>query len=267
MKKIVDTIRIMYKGYGDVIKVKPIADVHYGSKNCDIKALYNHLGTPDKNTFFLGLGDFMDNIIVSDTKRYRKVSDAIESEDIIGESVTFWANLLKPFKSQVIGLGIGNHEDNIIKRCSVNPMKMLCDILDVPYLGYSFMVRLILSTVSGGGRTIIIRGHHGWGMGGRTIGGELTKYSRDASMFDADIFLYGHTHRLQTDTMPRLAIVGNRLVSKEKHIVLCGTFLKTFSDGTDCTYAEAMGLPPAKIGAPTINIKPNDTWCKINIEV
>jgi hypothetical protein len=129
------------------------------------------------------------------------------------------------------------------------------------------VVRVILSDNGGRGRTVIIRGHHGWGMGGRTIGGELTKYSRDASQFDADIALYGHTHRLQTDTMPRLAVVGDRLVSKEKHIVLCGTFLKTFSDGTDCTYAESAGLPPAKIGCPTISIKPDSNWVKINIQV
>jgi UDP-2,3-diacylglucosamine pyrophosphatase LpxH len=144
MKRIVDTIRIPYR-YGDTIRIKPFADVHFGSKNCDVKALYEYLGEPEKQTFLLGLGDFMDNIIVSDSKRYRKVSDAIESEDIIGESVQFWAKLLKPFRKQIIGLGIGNHEDNIIKRCSVNPMKMLCDALKVPYLGYSFLVRLILS--------------------------------------------------------------------------------------------------------------------------
>jgi len=266
MKKTVDTIRIPYK-YGESITIKTLADVHYGSKNCDVKALHEYLGEPEKKTFLLGLGDFMDNIIVSDSKRYRKVSDAIESEDIIGESVAFWASVLKPFKKQIIGLGIGNHEDNIIKRCSVNPMKMLCDILDVTYLGYSFLVRIILSEDGNRGRTVIIRGHHGWGMGGRTIGGELTKYSRDASMFDADIFLYGHTHRLQTDTMPRLAVVGDKLVSREKHIVLCGTFLKTFSDGTDCTYAESAGLPPAKIGAPIITIQPDSTWAKIKVEV
>lgn len=266
MKKIVDTVRIDYH-YGDVVKVKPIADVHYGSKNCDIKALYDHLGEPDKHVFFLGLGDFMDNIIVSDSKRYRKASDAIESEDIIGESVTFWANLLKPFTKQIIGLGIGNHEDNIIKRCSINPMKMLCDILGVTYLGYSFLVRLILSDNGGRGRTVIIRGHHGWGMGGRTVGSELTKYSHDLARFDADIALYGHTHRLQTDTLPRLAVVGDRLVSKEKHLVLCGTFLKTYSDGTDATYAEAMGLPPCKIGGPTIFIKPTSESVKILVEV
>jgi len=161
----------------------------------------------------------------------------------------------------------GNHEDNIIKRCSVNPMKMLCDALGVNYLGYSFLVRLIFSENGARGRTVIIRGHHGWGMGGRTLGGELTKYSKDLSQFDCDIALYGHTHRLQADTMPRLGIVGDKLVSKEKHLVICGTFLKTFSDGTDATYAEQLGLQPAKIGGATISIKPNDTWVKISVEV
>ncbi len=266
MKKIVDTVRIDYK-YGDVIKIKPIADVHLGSKNCDIKALREYLGELDKKTFFIGLGDMMDCIIVSDSKRYRKVSDGFESEDIIGESVKQWVDILTPFRSQIMGLGTGNHCENIIKRCSVNPMKMLCDILEVPYLGYSFLLRIILSEKGNRGRTIILRGHHGWGMGGRTLGGELTKYSKDISQFDCDIALYGHTHRLQADTMPRLAIVGDKLVSKEKHLVICGTFLKTFSEGTDATYAEQMGLQPAKIGGAVISIKPNRSWVKISVEV
>lgn len=266
MKKIVDTVRINYR-WGDTIKIKPIADVHFGSKNCDMKALHEYLGKPDPKTYFIGLGDLMDCIIVSDSKRYRKINDALESEDIIGESVATWVSVLYPFRKQIIGLGIGNHEENIIKRCSVNPMKMLCDSLDVPYLGYSFLVRVILSEKGNRGRTVIIRAHHGWGLGGRTIGGELTKYSKDLAQFDCDIALYGHTHRLQADTMPRLAIMGDRLVSKEKHLVLCGTFLKTFSEGTDCTYAEAMGLPPAKIGGAIISVKPNRSWVTIKVEV
>jgi hypothetical protein len=266
MKKIVDTIRIPYK-LGDTIKIKPIADLHLGSKNSDKKAFVEYLGKPDKKTYLIGVGDLMDCIIVSDAKRYRKVSDAFESEDIIGESVQELVDILYPYKDQIIGLGIGNHEDNIIKRCSVNPMKMLCDILDTTYLGYSFLLRLLFSENGSRGRTVIIRGHHGWGGGSRTQGADLTKFSRDMSYFDADIFLYAHVHRLQYDTIPRLSVCGERLIAKPKHAVICGTFLKTYSESTDCTYSEAAGYPPTSLGGAVISIKPNNSWATIKVEV
>jgi UDP-2,3-diacylglucosamine pyrophosphatase LpxH len=266
MKKVVDTVRINYK-YGETIRIKPLADVHYGSKNCDMKAVMEYLGKPNKHEYIVGIGDLMDCIIVSDSKRYRKVSDGFESEDIIGESVAKWIDILTPFKSQIIGLGIGNHEDNIIKRCSVNPMKMLCDALDVPYLGYSFLLRIIMTENGARGRTVMIRCHHGWGGGSRTQGCDLTKYSKDMAFFDADLFLYGHVHRLQQDTVPRLSISGDRLISRPKHIVICGTFLKTYSDSTDCTYAEAAGYPPTSLGGATISLKPNNSWVDISVAV
>uniref|UniRef100_A0A6M3JL23 Putative calcineurin-like phosphoesterase n=1 Tax=viral metagenome TaxID=1070528 RepID=A0A6M3JL23_9ZZZZ len=266
MKTKAETIHIPYT-YGDTIKIKPVSDVHLGSRHCDLKALRAYLGEPDSKTYLIGLGDMMDCIIVSDTKRYRKSGDAIESDDIINASVDQWVDMLTPFKAQIIGLGIGNHEDTIVKRCSVNPIKLLCDRLTVPYLGYSFLLRLNFREEQGRGRTVIIRGHHGWGGGSRTQGADLTKFSRDVAQFDADLFLYGHVHRLQYDTVPRLSLVGDVLTARDKHLIICGTFLKTYSGSTDVTYAESAGYPPAKIGGAIINIKPSTPWVDISVAV
>lgn len=266
MKTKAETIHIPYT-YGDTIKIKPISDVHLGSKHCDIKALKAYLGEVDPKTYIIGLGDMMDCIIVSDSKRYRKSGDEFESEDIIGESVNQWVDILEPFRAQIIGLGLGNHEDNIVKRCSVNPIKLLCDRLVVPYLGYSFLLRVIMREAAGRGRTVTIRGHHGWGGGSRTQGADLSKFSRDVGHFDADVFLYGHVHKLQHDTVPRLSLVGDTLTAKDKHMVICGTFLKTYSPTTDVTYAEASGYPPARLGGATISLKPNPTWVDISVAV
>jgi hypothetical protein len=266
MKTKAETIHIPYV-YGDTIKIKPVSDVHLGSKHCDLKALRAYLGEPDKQTYLIGLGDMMDCIIVSDSKRYRKSGDDFESEDIIGESVNRWDEILAPFKAQIIGLGIGNHEDNIVKRCSVNPIRLLCDRLNVPYLGYSFLLRVIMREAAGRGRTVTIRGHHGWGGGSRTQGADLTKFSKDTAQFDADLFLYGHVHKLQYDTVPRLSLVGDQLTARNKHLVICGTFLKTFSGTTDATYSECSGYPPAKIGGAIISLKPSNDWVDISVSV
>lgn len=266
MKTKAETIHIPYV-YGETIKIKPLSDVHLGSAHCDKRAMKEYLGDPDPKTYIIGLGDLMDCIIVSDSKRYRKTGDGINGDDIINESVNQWAEILSPFSRQIIGLGIGNHEDNIVKRCSVNPIKLLCDLLGVPYLGYSFLIRLIFRAETGMGRTVIIRGHHGYGGGSRTQGADLTKYSKDMAHFDADIFIYGHVHKLQYDTVPRLSLVGETLTARPKHLVICGTYLKTYSDSTDVTYAESAGYPPAKIGGAVISIRPSTPWVDISVAV
>ena len=266
MKTKAETIHIPYV-YGETIKIKPVSDVHLGSKHCDLKALKAYLGEPDPKTYLIGLGDLMDCIIVSDSKRYRKSGDEFESEDIIGESVNQWVDILEPFKAQIIGLGLGNHEDNIVKRCSVNPIKLLCDRLDVPYLGYSFLLRLVFREKQGRGRTVYIRGHHGYGGGSRTPGGDITKFCKDAANFTADIYLYGHVHQLHYHPLPALAISGGELIARIKHVIICGTYLKTYSDSTDVTYAEAAGYPPALIGGAVISIQPSTPWVNISVAV
>jgi UDP-2,3-diacylglucosamine pyrophosphatase LpxH len=266
MKTKAETIHIPYV-YGETIKIKPVADVHWESKHCDRRAFKAYLGDPDSQTYLIGLGDLFDCIIVSDVKRYRKSGDGTEGDDIINQAVDELFHVLEPFKSQIIGLGIGNHEDNIVKRCSVNPIKLLCDRLSVPYLGYSFLLRLIFRTDTGNGRTVIIRGHHGYGGGSRTQGADLTKFSKDMAHFDADIFIYGHVHKLQYDTVPRLSLVGDTLTARPKHLVICGTYLKTYSDSTDVTYAEASGYPPAKIGGAIISIQPSTPWVNVSVAV
>jgi len=164
--------------------------------------------------------------------------------------------------SRILGLGAGNHEDNILHRCAVDMTKRLCRRLNVPYLGYSGLYRLKFSEDGGRGRTVDIRYHHGWSAG-RTQGGQLTSNAKDVMHWDADIFLYGHGHRLLTDNISRLSVQGdNKLISKDLVICLCGSFLKTFLPGVT-TYSERAGLPPIRVGQPTISIAPTRTGVSI----
>jgi len=262
---IVTTYRIPYK-YGDVFKLKPIADVHWGNKYCDKRALKEYLADSDGKTYFLSPGDLFDSIVVPD-KRYRKHIDDNFGEDIIDQAVNSLHEVLKPYKKRIIGLGNGNHEEEYLKRTGSNPTKRLCELLGCEYLGYSWLLRLMFSQNGGQGRTVIVRGHHGWGGGSRTQGADLTKYSKDTTYWDADLFLYGHVHRKQSDRVPRLGLVGEKLVSKPKLIGICGTFLKTYSDTIDATYSEMKGYPPVEVGGITVNIKPHRQWVKMWIDV
>lgn len=253
---------IPYK-YGETITLKPIFDVHYGNSYCDVKAFREFLKSTDKKTYLIGGGDLLDSIISKDVKRYAKHADASESDAIIDEQVNGMADFLMPYRDRIIGLGTGNHENTITKHCGTNPTRRLCSILGVPSLGFSWMVKIILSEKDGRGRSVILRGHHGWGGGSRTQGADLTKYSRDTMYWSADIFLYGHVHRRQSDKIDRMSMVGTTLVAKPKNIFLCGTYLKTFSLTDEATYSEEFGYPPVSIGGLNIRITPDRKWVHI----
>ena len=250
--------RIEYK-LGDTIKIKPIFDLHYGNRYCDIHAFRKFMADSDENTYFFGGGDLMDSIVIGDP-RYQKSVDDTEGDAIIDGQVDGLYRELEPYKDRIIGLGRGNHESVIIKRCGTDPMARLCEKLGVGYLGFSGMIILKFSENGNRGRTVKIRWHHGWGGGSRTQGADLTKYSKDVTHWQADIYLYGHTHRKQADRVPRLGIAGQKLISKSKIVGICGTYLKTYTTTADSTYSEEKGYPPVEIGGIAINIKPTNAW-------
>ena len=241
------------------LRIKPLADVHYGNSYCDIKAFKSFLDDADDNTYFLGVGDILDSIIVKD-KRYSKSADATESDAIIN-AVTFdMIDILTPYRDKILGLGRGNHEQTVVDKCSVDPIDIMCRVLKIRYLGYSYQVK-----ISFGKNSIQIYAHHGWGGSSRTRGGSMTKYGNDTVNYDADIYLYGHDHKLQHDCTEELAIRNNKWVSKSRLVCLCGSFLKTRSSTIDAPYSEIKALPPTPIGGLNIYIKPTSNGLDMSV--
>jgi hypothetical protein len=253
--------RISYR-YSDKFILKPMFDVHLGSPACDERAFKSYLAEyDDECTYLIGGGDLLDAVIVSDAKRYRKSADDSGSDAILDEQVDRAHSILWPYKERILGLASGNHEDVILQRCSTDLIQRLCRRLAVPYLGYSGLYRLLFREPNGRGRQVVIRYHHGW-CSGRTPGGQLTGNTKDVMNWDADIYLYGHGHALHAYTIPRLGLSGNKLISKDLTICLCGTFLKTYQQGS-ITYSERKGYPPIRVGSPWLSIKPVNNGVKI----
>lgn len=260
---IVTTHRIQYK-YGDTITIKNLADVHLGNAYCDKQAFRKYLKDSDDNTYFVSTGDLLDSITLQDW-RYEKHADDSKSDAIIDDQVEMLLDYLNPYKDKIIGLGRGNHEKTIIKKCGTDPIKRVCDIIGCKYLGYSWIVGLILHEDGQRGRTVDIYGHHGFG-GGRTEGADLTKYWRHARCWNADVYFYGHTHQKLTDQRDRLGRSGKRLIAKNQYLAVCGTFLKTFSETTNSTYSEEAGYAPVAIGGIALRIRPDERWVRIKFD-
>lgn len=257
---ITTAMRVPYS-YGGSIIIKPIFDTHAGNAAFDARGFKRYLEQDDSdNTYFIGGGDLMDSVITTDMKRYQKSVDASPHDEIIDDQVSDMRKLLEPYKARILGIHTGNHEDVIARKCGTHPVKRLCSELGVQYMGYSSLFALTLYDRGGSKRCvrIIFRVHHGWGGGSRTRGGSITKYEKDMGKWDADIYMYGHDHKKQIDRLPRLGLQHDKLVAKPQLLVLCGTFLKTFTDTVDSTYSERGGYPPTEIGSPIITITPGN---------
>ena len=242
--------------------LKPFFDIHYGSTACDVAAFRRDLAGANDDTYFFFGGDLFDSIIVTDP-RYRKSGDATEGDDIINDNIDNMVKILTPYKDKIIAIGRGNHEDVVNKKSGYNMIRELCRRLDVPDAGYSGLFKFIMTHGGGRGRTVIVRYHHGWGGGSRTQGADLTKFSKDMAYWDADLYLYGHVHRRQTDAIPRLGLSGDKLISKPKLLCICGTYLKTYTNSVQPTYSEVKGYPPVEIGGCCISIKAAESWVKM----
>lgn len=274
---IVRTINIPYK-YGESFKLLPISDIHYDGRGknstCDVRKFREDLKkNVDESTMILGIGDWFGGIIPSDVKRYRKAHDAAEGEDILDESINGLAEELFPYREQIYAIGDGNHEDSILIHCGTNMIKRLIDKLNtgiekpILHVGYSWLLQLRFRTETGLGRSMVIRGHHGWGGGSRTEGADITKFAHDVKFWQADLFLYGHVHKLKLNDIEEGRVVGETgWKTYRKRMVVCGTYQKTYSTTTTATYAEKKGYPPTTIKHPIIMLTP-DRVSGVNIQI
>jgi hypothetical protein len=272
------TFHIPYKNK-DVFKVLPLSDIHYDGRGrnslCDSAKLKRDLAERvDDKTIILSIGDNFGGITPSDVKRYRKAHDSAAGEDILDESIDGLTEILMPYREQIYGLGDGNHENSILTHCGTNMTQRLVDKLNVGiqkpiiYLGYSWLLKFAFRQKNGGGRTVVIRGHHGWGGGSRTEGADVTKFAHDAKFWQADLFLYGHVHKMKINDIEEGRMVGERSwKTVRKRMCICGTYQKTYSSSRSATYAEMRGYPPTTLRHPIIYLEPNSNESDVRITI
>lgn len=253
--------RINYK-YGDTIQIRPIFDIHFGNKLCDIDKFKKDINNGDE--YIIGGGDWLDSVIIQD-KRYKKSIDSSESDDIIDEQVDGLYDIVKDKKDRIIGLMTGNHENVVSSKYGTHPVRRICKRLEIPFLGYSCYVKLVLSEDKARTRTVLLKMHHGYG-GGRTLGADLTRYINDMNFFEGDVFCFGHTHQKHWSTIERIGLSGNKIIHKPKHLLVCGTYLRTLTDNSDSTYSEEKGFRPVSLGGLVINLRPTYKWVDIWVD-
>jgi predicted phosphodiesterase len=237
----------------------PIGDFHIGSKACQKKKLEEDLKWLKKSNYKIMLmGDMLDNISPILKPEYF-YSEEIDPElTNLRDCLNYLKWLLIPLKDQLIGLHVGNHDFDLIRKIGYDYIKQICEELHTNYLGFEAFTDLLYVK---GEKIIKVFSTHGHYVG-RRIGGKVNRIEDLSGFFDADIYLMGHTHELAGWRRIALSTYNGEIIQKKKIYALTGTYL--LSHGKDSTYAERHGLLPNKIGMLSIeiNLKTHDMHIK-----
>lgn len=100
------------------INIYPIADVHIGSKECDIKLFQTWIDTVknDEYGYCVLAGDLMNmGLKASKTNIYEEVLTPQQQKDTLYK-------MLIPIKDKILGAVSGNHEYRSVKETGINPL-------------------------------------------------------------------------------------------------------------------------------------------------
>jgi hypothetical protein len=190
----------------------------------------------------------------------------IGEDNPIDKMIEGYAGLLEPIKDRLLVMLDGNHSLSILERYGTNPTKRVAaklwgDGADGRVMGYSgFLTTRFHWHKKQGSRVRSLTWNltHGISNGtGKTLGGYITSMGTDSTHYIADIHAFGHNHRLAGIDRVKVGVNGTglKIISKKEIILNTGTFLKSFSDNSDTSYAERARYIPGELGYMELNVR------------
>lgn len=259
---------VFLNSYHDVMNLIFFSDVHHDTQSL-CKHSWNEFNKEskqrlqnNKNTFFIGVGDYQDFMASSERKKIKN-SDIHETtverlDRIVKQDSELFLKDISYMKDHTIGLSEGNH--TWIYQDGVSSTEYLCKNLNTTYLRWLFVVCLRIHIHKSRILTVKICGCHGKYSGkraGATINGveDLIKV-----ISDCDIYVMGHDHHrgvipiasLETKLCP-----DNKLKLREKYSYLCrsGSFKKGIIEGKSSYECKSL-LSPSVLGGLFVKIQP-----------
>lgn len=254
---------IPFKKYGDVIKIVPVSDIHRFAPLHAEKIWQKFLDRyrDDKSAYFIGLGDYLDELSTSERKKYIN-SDYHDSttqttSKFYLQRAENLAREMSFMKGRCIGLCEGNHYFKLTDGSTTT--NSLCRLLNTTYLGVKCFIELILKKDEHHSHKIVICCHHGEA-GGRRASTSVGKLENMAHTHDADIILMGHDHRKNHVEMTEIGISHSQhgkpnVIERVKYCARTGGFLKGYIDQHQSYIADS-NLPPNSLGNVEFHLVP-----------
>lgn len=264
----------------DTIKIYPLGDIHVGALNCAEDKLKGvvKLIAADPNAYWIGGGDYLDAVILNDSKRFDPTvvpdwmlekgpkESRLNLTDMLTAQKKRFFKILAPVRDRCLGLIEGNHEYSIMKHHNRNLMQELCEHFTLkgePVQDLSDCAFVRLKFRRTGGATNVVRMFicHGNG-GGRSTSAETNGLYRLASDKECDIVLRGHSHSYCIHPpIPMLSIPSRGEMPAQptvydKHAANWGAYVYTYAPGPS-TYASRANYPLRPMYTVGITIRPH----------
>lgn len=241
------TKKAIVKDFGDrPITIIPISDIHLGNKGCNIdkfeQVLKLILETPDCYTILMG--------DQTETATKTSVGLGLYEEDFdISDQIKILKKALAPLakEGKILGMLTGNHEMRISYAVKLNPAELICEKLEVPYLGYQGYLSMKV-----GSQTYHVFASHGASFGTSPTG-RISAVRQLNKVANADVYLSGHTHAklYDQDVIFEINDRTGMVDPVVRHYVACGSFIEYWG-----TYPEMKLLSPSMTGAVMMKFSP-----------
>lgn len=242
------------------VHLTPYSDVHYNDSNCAIDKWKKHYHQRAKlhNSFFINIGDFNSLIMPNDEKRFRPSGQVIKGvDDIINQEIKTTIELIKSEpNAKWLFWGMGNHEDEILKRHYIHIPKIIAEALNIPMGLYCGILALILKLKRVKSSRIFYLAYHHGAWGGAVIKGLGGAIRYFTGIYPWYVAVFGHNHMAIHDIIP-LTIISpyGYIETINRHIVGTGGWLLNYKENQESvSYTERKGYPMAVLTAPLIKI-------------
>lgn len=257
-------------------KIYDTGDWHVGPHGFDEKALDKMIAEvkADKNARMILKGDLIDAITTNDKRFSAYSQDIKKGHRTPDDHLKILIRKLMPIKKQIITALIGNHEMTLADTTDL--IQRLCEALDIPWGGYT----CIVTFKNKSRKKHLFKGYFTHGRIGfnsqakdpiqaeANMMASLKKNLEKMKVYDCVYMSQGHAHKIiivhptiTKEVMLKSTPTGLRQeyksavrqnmgeISPENRFYVCsGSFLKTFAEPGNMTYAEMAQYGPAEIG-------------------
>lgn len=259
--------------FGEEFYIPIFSDVHRFAYNCDIDRWQSFLrfckNLEEKNpgrVRYIGLGDYDDMASGSEREAFahaRFHDTTVQTlDDLIEKRTKEYCKELEFMKGKIIGLIEGNHHYRF--QSGETSTNRMCQLLETKYLGGVSIIRIAFKSKGTSVCCMDIYAHHTAGAkggSGRKSGSSLNKLEDMAEVWNVDLILAGHDHKLNIGFPVRMYLDG-RMKVKQKEMVLVrtGSFQKGWVPDTQ-GYVPTFNGKANFLGAPIIKLIPSRS-CK-----
>lgn len=247
-----------------------ITDLHWGHCLCcerKYKQVIADLAQQD-DVIIVFDGDMFDSIVsMTNDKRFNPAEIApryLTTKTPVDLAVDELVEVHEPVADKIGAWGKGNHELTLLKKTGTDVARRIMAGLygkegDKKLFGYTGFLQMFFTHKTSGGNTrrLIAFISHGPTSSARLEGGHLSRLGCVAKSYGGDIHAFGHVHQLESweNVVVEPAKSGNRLVHKDQLRIVCGSWVKGYSDDDSVTYVEQRAFKPNQLGYMEVEVE------------